>query len=161
MSQNNCMHDPEKRAKVSRTRAALIAEGRIVPTFVGHHGSYQSFKTGEIETYHSHLELDRMRILDADPDVLFWTKKHKVVLTYKFNDAEFRYVPDFLIQKSGTLFIEEVKGWEGEPKTPAKLLALQNHCSETGCVMSYMNTAQIMKELQRFDLERTLTNGNS
>lgn len=155
MSENNSTKCVSVRKKISQTRAAGIANGSICPFYKGHHGTYRSTKTNRDEYYHSHLERDRMRSFDADDEVSFWTKKHEIVLNYTFNDKQSSYVPDFLFETSVGVFIEEVKGWEGEPRLHAKLLALREYCHDRGFNVSYMNTKSVKQELDRFGIERT------
>jgi hypothetical protein len=75
-------------------------------------GWYLSTKTNVKEFYHSSYELRRMQELDADDNVVLWTKRHTISITYQYAGRERRYVPDFLIETiDGILFVEEVKGY--------------------------------------------------
>ena len=160
MSLNNACHRLEIREKLSRSRARGIANGSIAPFYRGNHGTYSSIKSGLVEHYHSFLELDRMRILDADPLVLSWTKKHGHVIPYEFDNKIRHYTPDFLIKLDDMTILEEVKGWEGEVRQPFKMKALEMYCTLKGFHLSYMNTVAVHKELKRFNLLQTTRNGD-
>jgi len=84
-----------------------------------------SEKTNENEYFHSSWEEMKMQELDSDKNVKFWTKKHKFIIPYRFENVTKNYVPDFfIISESGKKIIIEVKGYiENEKKFKAKVLA--------------------------------------
>lgn len=75
-------------------------------------GWYTSTKTGIKEYYHSSYELQRMQELDNDDEVVNWTKKHGITISYHWKGSQRKYVPDFLIEfQDSTKLLEEVKGY--------------------------------------------------
>ena len=64
------------------------------------------------ERYDSGLELRMMELLDADPGVRKWTKKHGIVIPWVDERLRRRkYRPDFLVEMTdGARKIVEVKG---------------------------------------------------
>jgi len=97
-------------------------------------GHYDSSKTGQEEFFQSSCELKRFEQLDADPDVVYWTKKHKVRIPYLGRDRlEHSYWPDLLIcYLGGAWVLEEVKGWINPEKDPYKFVAAESFCKERG-----------------------------
>jgi hypothetical protein len=73
-------------------------------------GWYKSLKTGDEEYYHSSWGNEKMIELDANDDVIFWTKKHGFVIEYYDGDIKKRYLPDFFINDGGEKVLE-VKGY--------------------------------------------------
>lgn len=156
MSANNACHRPEIKEKLSRLRAQGIADGTISPVYRGNRGTYTSAKTHNVESFHSFLELDRMRTLDADDSVESWTKHHGHVIPYVFEGKTLHYTPDFMIVMiDGAVLLEEIKGWEGEVKLPFKMRALENYCLDKGMRMSYKNFKEVRADLTRFGLTPT------
>ncbi len=74
-------------------------------------GWYISEKTKDNEYYHSSWEELKMKELDCDDDVVFWTKKHGYIIKYEYNNTIKRYLPDFLVRKKNTITMVEVKGY--------------------------------------------------
>jgi len=140
-------HTPEVRKKMSESRAKGIAEGRIPNTNgYGTKSWYVSTKTGERTYCDSLLEKFRMMQLDADPNVISWTKKHGIKIPYE-SDKWHNYVPDFLITtSSGDRMIEEVKGRDLHAQ--AKHEALRTYCVING--LSYRWIDQTMLEQQGY-----------
>jgi hypothetical protein len=155
LSVNNACHRPEVRQKLSESRSQGIAEGRIQPFYRGHHGTYVSTKTRRCETYHSWLERDRMAILDADPEVISWTKSHGISIPYMWHDHVRHYVPDFMIQFSDRTVVEEVKGWSGEETLAIKLSVLREYCEHRGFVMNYVCIRDVQRMLESLGLQPT------
>lgn len=63
------------------------------------------------EEYDSLLERDYMIELEHDPAVRSWTKRHEVVIPYRFLGFPRRYHPDFLVTyKDGSRELHETKG---------------------------------------------------
>lgn len=111
-------------------------------------GKYTSTKTGNVERYHSSYEHVRMQELDQDENVLSWTKRHGIRITYRTHDQQQKnYVPDFLIKNGdGSVVLEEVKGriidiLEHE----AKVVAAHAFCEHEG--MTYV--VNFMEKLRR------------
>ena len=126
-----------------------------MPFYRGHHGKYVSTKTQRCETYHSWLELDRMRILDLDPLVISWTKSHGISIPYEWNDRIRHYVPDFMIQLTDSVIIEEVKGWVGEKTLSTKLNVLRAFCEQNEYTMNFMCMKDVRCLLEKIGLQPT------
>jgi hypothetical protein len=141
-------HNEATRQRMSETRTRKINEGEITCGSRGRKGTYVSTKTGAIERYDSFFELLRMQLLDADIDVISWTKKHGVIIPYVFNDSTHRYTPDFLIDYCDSSVLEEIKGYEQEDKLCAKMDALAKYCLEHHCSMRYIDS-QVLETLVR------------
>lgn len=63
------------------------------------------------EYYDSSWELEYMKELESDENVLKWTKNHGIVIPYWDEDAKLRgYKPDFLVQTKNGIEIREIKG---------------------------------------------------
>jgi hypothetical protein len=73
-------------------------------------GWYLSSKTNDEEWYHSSWEEIKMKELDEDENVKFWTKKHGYVIEYFDGNFIKRYLPDFLIHGEKKMVLE-VKGY--------------------------------------------------
>ena len=72
-------------------------------------GYYTSTKTNLKEYYQSSYEKTRMEELDVDDSVLYWTKRHKIVIPYS---GHHKYYPDFYIEYlNGQRHLEEIKGF--------------------------------------------------
>lgn len=116
-------------------------------------GHYVSSKTNTKEYYHSSYELERMKQLDNDGSVGYWTKKHKIIIRYELDGKLHRYSPDFLINSSNGIILEEVKGWvKNETEMIAKTNALKLFCQEYNykpCV----NFMRNRNKWQRFALD--------
>jgi hypothetical protein len=96
---------------------------------------YQSTKTGKTERCDSNFELSRMKQLDVDDQVTFWTKAHGITIKYtKSTGSVHRYVPDFMIYYvDGSRTLEELKGRNYDPEVNRlKFEALQVYCREHG-----------------------------
>ena len=124
-------HSEASRLKMSKTRSELISIGKLHPW---HHnnGKYTSLKSGKVESYDSKLELFRMIQMDNDINIVSWTKKHNIIISYiDIDEIECNYVPDFLVEYSnGSIYIEEVKGWD--VKSELKLKGLVKYCELNG-----------------------------
>lgn len=95
--------------KMNKTKCQLIATGEITFNNRGISGKYKSLKTGNIETFDSLNELYRMKQLDADNSVLFWTKKHGIIINYILGGKDKNYIPDLLIITNNKKTLEEIK----------------------------------------------------
>ena len=63
------------------------------------------------EAYDSLLERDYMIELEHDPTVRQWTKRHSVVIPYRFLGFPRKYYPDFLVTyNDGSQQLHETKG---------------------------------------------------
>ena len=126
-------HSPETRALQSRSKVALIAEGKfnIKSCNRGRKAFYVSTKSG-IQFYaDSILELARMIELDNDASVIEWTKHHGIRIPYVFDGVDYNYVPDFLIKNEKGSIIEEVKG-RMMPRDVEKQQQAIIYCRENG-----------------------------
>jgi len=88
---------PEVREKMSRSMAKAVAEGRGY-TRATNRGYYNN------EHYDSQWELNYMKYLDNNN--IKWTKKHNILIPYKWEGIIHNYVPDFLVNGNE---IHEVK----------------------------------------------------
>lgn len=78
--------------------------------------------------------------LEADPDVIAWTKKHNIVIRYRNAKGGIsRYFPDFLVRRKNQSHLElvEIKGnhLRHDPNVDAKKKAAEDWCKQRG--MSY------------------------
>lgn len=101
----------------------------------GHGGTYKSKLSGAIESYDSHWELIRMKMLDDDSDVVSWTKVHKIKISYDDNYngiiKQRNYIPDFLIKYKEHTVLEELKGFTFNNATvDAKTIAAEQYCHD-------------------------------
>jgi len=136
-------HTLVSRISMSETRSRLIVEGKVSSGPRGWKGTYTSSKTGRIERYDSFYELIRMKIHDANDDVIDWTKLHGIRIGYTWKDKPRIYVPDFLITQNDQRIIEEIKGYEDASKLEAKLAALIEFCNKHAYVYSYLDRVSL------------------
>lgn len=76
-------------------------------------GEFENSKKSpyNFEYYDSSWELDFMKELEADENVLKWTKNHGIVVPYWDEDAKLSgFKPDFLVQTKDRIEIIEIKG---------------------------------------------------
>lgn len=140
-------HSIETKNKMSKIKSEGISSGKYHSGTRGWHGEYKSIKTTNIEKYDSFYEYLRMLILDNDDNVLFWTKKHGIRLTYQHENIEHKYIPDFFIETtSSTTIIEEVKGYEEQTKLEAKINCLKLYCENHAYIYNFINY-KILEEL--------------
>ena len=89
-------------------------------------------------------ELAYAKTLEADPQVLAWTKKHNILIRYRNKKAQIaRYLPDFLVRRKDQMELElvEVKGGHlmHDPDTQLKAGAATDWCRQRGmryCLIS-------------------------
>jgi len=114
-------HQPEKAALNMQKR---LGSGK----YIYKQGTYCSTVTGQHEWYHSSWELQRFQELDRLG--LKWTKKHGIIIRYKWNDKYHFYTPDILIPDLNQL--EEIKPniFTLEPQNQAKFEAARNYCNK-------------------------------
>lgn len=117
----------EHRQNLSNAKIRFLEAGG----FHGKQSYYTSSKTGEINYAHSNFELEIMKQLDENPNVVNWTKNHHIRIPYEFN-GQHMYLPDFKIEIcSGLTILLEAKGYEFEPeKCVAKANAAKLFCDE-------------------------------
>lgn len=88
------------------------------------------------ERYDSGLELQMMRLLEADPAVAKWQKNHGISIPWiDENGRERKYRPDFLVEYTdGRKKIIEVKGADmmDSPSVLRKRSAAQEWCRRRG-----------------------------
>jgi len=122
----------------SKFLAELHASGKFYANESHRYGvksTYVSNKTGIITRCDSNFERSRMEQLDADQTVIWWTKKHHIIIPYITSSGQTRrFIPDFLITFSDqTQMIEELKGRNYEPEVNRlKFEALKFYCQERG-----------------------------
>ncbi len=132
------MSDARKGMKFSDAHRQALSAAKVEQmqrgAFGGKQQSYTSLKTGEGQWSHSSYETRRMKFLDGCPDVVTWTKKHKIVIPYEWKGAEHRYIPDFFVEYTdGIQSLQEVKGWIRDPsRTSAKERAARAFCEARG-----------------------------
>lgn len=115
----------------------------------GHGGTYKSKISGVLESYDSHWELIRMKILDDDPGVINWTKLHKIKITYKDNNGtgkQRNYIPDFLIQYKEQTVLEEIKGFAFDNATvDSKSAAATAYCNDNNIIYRFIDKTSFCK----------------
>ena len=89
------------------------------------------------ESMDSGSELAYAKTLDADPNVLAWTKKHNVIIKYRNSKGGIsRYFPDFLIRRKNQNHLElvEIKGGHlmHNPDVEQKRKAAEDWCRQRG-----------------------------
>lgn len=124
----------ETRVLMSRSHVESIAAGKHDPGKNYGKGGWFQNKRGQREYFSSSFEKKRMEFFECCSDVLRWTKKHKIVISYVIEGRNRSYAPDFLVHLvDGRVFLEEVKGWIRDPKEfEAKNKAAQFFCELRG-----------------------------
>lgn len=89
-----------------------------------------------------------MKFLDANPNVISWTKNHGISLEYPWNGLFRRYVPDFLVRfVDGHVCLEEVKGWIREKERfEAKKKSAIRYAAEKGMTYRVLFFDDLEKE---------------
>lgn len=86
-----------------------------------------------LEYYDSSWELEYMRELEDDSEVVKWTKNHGIRIPYFDDEGKYRtYKPDFLVErKDGTIELLEMKGGHliQNPITKRKIDAAREWCN--------------------------------
>jgi hypothetical protein len=146
-------HSTESRAQMSETKAKLISEGKI--TLKGHRGIkgwFYSTKMQQQFYYDSFYELLRMKMLDADDNIVSWTKRHGIRIPYMLSEQNKYYVPDFLIEEvnANKKVIEEVKGYEPPQKKYLKYAALNKFASGNNMLWRRIEYAELNIMCQKF-----------
>lgn len=145
-------HTPETRTRMSKSRSAGIASGRIVNTNgFGRKGWFVT-KCGEQFYFDSKLEQFRMLQLEADSSITNWTKRHGIKIPYTHDGKSMMFVPDFLIQcADGHIVLEEVKGHD--KKAAAKKQAMLAYCVEHEFECRWLAQDELEKQGYRAWLE--------
>ena len=142
------------RKKISKSISKSISEGKSVPkksvqiikTRYSKKSWYHSTKTNEDVFADSLAERYRMVLLDNDPVVKRWTKKHGIRVPYLFQEKSHYCVPDFLIELTdGTIMVEEIKGRITQ-KELTKKKAIENYCIEFGYKFNFITTKVLDKD---------------
>lgn len=111
--------------------------------FFGKQEKYFSLKTKEYNHSHSSYELEVMKKLDADDNVKYWTKNHKIKIEYILENHHRNYIPDFLvIYQNETKEIIEVKGYIYDKK----MFEAKNNACLTFCEKNSMKYSILFKE---------------
>lgn len=140
----------ERRKLLSETRSRKIASGEIVINrdaisqtvtqkyldggFVWSKGSYQSTKMARKCYYRSSWELEYMKLLDSDSNVVAWEYEFTSI-QYEIGGKQRRYIPDFhVIYVDGHHELVEVKpeSLRETVMNVAKRLVAQKYCEERG-----------------------------
>lgn len=119
-------------------------------------GHYYNKFTNEMEYHHSGYERKFMEFLNVQPDVIFWTKKHKIFIDYIFGDKVKKYWPDFYIEfDNGFKTIVELKGFEEDPTIlECKIAAGIEYCNNNNL------TYQIIFQKSANDFKNLLRGGH-
>ena len=97
-------------------------------------GEYENPKKSafSLEYYDSSWELDYMKELEDDVEVVKWTKNHGISIPYFDSEGKFHtYRPDFLVQLiDGSVELHEMKGGHllDNPITKKKIEAAREWC---------------------------------
>ena len=128
----------EWKEKISKTVSEGIAEGKYSITKNGYSKGWYEKQNGEKEYYESSWELELMNHLDSLS--LEWTKKHKIIISYKDEMGdERRYIPDFLITSNNKKLLLELKGFSRSQieieskKKSAEIWAIENSATYRLC----------------------------
>ena len=89
------------------------------------------------EKMDSGAESGYAKMLEADENVLAWTKRHDIIIKYRNkNGGISRYFPDFLVYRKNQLEKEliEIKGahLKDDPNVTLKKEAAENWCRQRG-----------------------------
>jgi len=106
--------------------------------------------TNQNEYFHSSWEHKRMVELNLNDDVVFWTKKHKIVIKYDYNNLRRNYLPDFLIfYKNGDKILEEIKGVIlDEERIKTQIIETIKYCNENN--LTYKLNFFILKNENKY-----------
>lgn len=127
-----------RKAGVVRTMseaAALAISNGQARGRVGRRSLYRSSKSEEEFYAESSYELHRMRRLDGDADVLKWERcRHRIEYLDPVTGRIRNYVPDFLVERSGGIEVEEVKplNLTASPTNLAKFDAARSFFRDNG-----------------------------
>lgn len=98
----------------------------------GHGGTYKSKLSDEIESYDSHWELIRMRMLDDDNSAEIIKKRN--------------YIPDFLIKYKEYTVLEEIKGFIfNDAVVSAKSVAAVTYCNNNNLLYRFIDAASFCR----------------
>ena len=101
------------------------------PIFEGNKSPYN------YEVMDSGSELLYAQKLEANNDILVWTKKHNIIIKYRNKKGAIsRYFPDFLVRRKNQNHLEliEIKGGHlrNDPNTDLKARAAEDWCRQRG-----------------------------
>ena len=139
MAISSIVHRSGKRRSISEAQC-LVSLRRAYKK--GRGGWWQSKKTGRWEYGMSVMELLRMKQLDDDERVFFWTKEVPFV---EYGEGR-RYVPDFYVEYvNGAKAIEEVKPFSqyGYPENQEKWGAARSYFSKKGILFMIISEQNI------------------
>lgn len=128
-------NSPSAREKISESNVRRYLETGHLTTYKNcKRGYYKNLKNKCDEYYHSSWEEILMVELDNDINVIFWTKKHNIIVKYKHDGIIKSYIPDFYVEYSnGDKVIEEVKGFIDDVEVfKLKKMACEKYCSLNG-----------------------------
>lgn len=130
----------EHRQALSEAKVAFLQHG-------GFHGRQATYVSRAGETMHAHSswELERMKVLDADPSVVQWTKNHGIAIDYEHEGQTRKYIPDFWVTyDDGRIELQEVKGFQFEPaRCAAKAETGRSYCQAKGWNYRVLGAADI------------------
>jgi len=96
------------------------------------HGEFEEATKSayNFEYYDSSWELDLMKELEKDSEVVKWTKNHGIIIPYWDEDGKLRgFKPDFLTEKKdGTKELIEIKGRHLLLQFKRKMEAAESWC---------------------------------
>lgn len=108
-------------------------------------------KTNKDEYYHSSWEMNKMIEFNENENIVIWTKKHGINISYFYKNMNRIYLPDFyIVFKDGSRKIEEIKGYvEDEDQLKCKIIAGKKYCRENGMTyeINYGENKNIYKHL--------------
>jgi hypothetical protein len=114
-------------------------------------GYILNIKTNEDEFYHSSWEMNKMIELNGDDNVLYWTKKHGIHISYFYKELKKNYLPDFfVVYRDGKKTIEEIKGYvKDEEQLKLKIIATKEYCKINNIqfVIDYVENKKKYKHL--------------
>jgi len=143
-------HDDETKQKMSLIRTQKIASGKLMCGPRGLHGEYESCKMNSVERFDSFFERIWMILLDNDENVISWTKKHGIIIPYKWKLKKRRFVPDFRVETKHGIEIHEIKGYEDKSKLDVKIEAMKLYCSSKG----FTDVLIRLSQLEKFVMEK-------
>lgn len=136
---NHWSNNPSLRKRISEKQSKLICGMIESGIFDKKNKNFKTGyclneKTGIDEFYRSSYELLKMKKLNSDVSVKFWTTKHKIRIPYVVNETTHFYIPDFLIElTTGRKILEETKGYiENKNLLKLKIRAAKKYCKING-----------------------------
>jgi len=126
---NGEYNNVERNIKISNTISQKYVDG----SWKFSKGSYTSTKTGKACYYRSSWELQMMKELDVDSDVIDWESEFTSI-PYIYNNAQHRYIPDFHVTRLSEHELIEVKPLtlRSTERNIAKRNAAISFCKQNG-----------------------------